>query len=61
MANVRDLLQDEEDEGFDWKDSNKSNAVTARRSLERYLEKRALKRQIQDVFDENDSDTELDW
>lgn len=61
MANVRDLIQDEEDEGFDWKDSNKPNAVTARRSLERYLEKRALKRQIQDVFDENDGDAELDW
>lgn len=61
MANVRDLLLDEEEDGFDWKESGKTPSRSARRSLELYLERKALRRQIKDTFSQDDVADELDW
>ncbi|MCG5513552.1 PA3496 family putative envelope integrity protein [Ectothiorhodospira shaposhnikovii] len=63
MARAPDsLLADDEDDSVDWKESDSSARLSARRSLELLLERRALKRQLEDTFDENGSGLQdLDW
>ncbi|SEQ12401.1 hypothetical protein SAMN05421693_11756 [Ectothiorhodospira magna] len=63
MARATDsLLADDEDDSVDWKESDSSPRLSARRSLELLLERRALKRQLEDTFDENNSGpVDLDW
>ncbi|EHQ52131.1 hypothetical protein ECTPHS_05536 [Ectothiorhodospira sp. PHS-1] len=63
MARAPDsLLADDEDDSVDWKESDSSARLSARRSLELLLERRALKRQLEDAFDENGSGLQdLDW
>lgn len=64
MARVRDILTlDDELDSPEWKqETTQSSRTTARRSLERLLEKRALRRQLEDTFgDDSHALNELDW
>ncbi|MCG5516017.1 MULTISPECIES: PA3496 family putative envelope integrity protein [unclassified Ectothiorhodospira] len=56
------LLGDDEEPGFDWKDSESPTRLSARHSLELYLERKALRRRLEDTFDEAPlNDGEWDW
>ncbi len=63
MARAADSLIYDDEENFEWKpDASTSQRRDARRSLELYLERKALKRQLEDTFDENaNSLNDLDW
>ncbi|WP_006787544.1 PA3496 family putative envelope integrity protein [Thiorhodospira sibirica] len=63
MARAADSLIYEDEENFEWKqDTSINQRRDARRSLELYLERKALKRQLEDTFDENASSlNDLDW
>ncbi|OOG22828.1 hypothetical protein B1C78_13800 [Thioalkalivibrio denitrificans] len=64
MGRVRDILtMDDEFESPEWRQETPETPRTdARRSLERLLEKRALRRQLEDTFgDENYALNDLDW
>lgn len=63
MARAADSLIYEDEENFEWKqDTSINQRRDARRSLELYLERKALRRQLEDTFDENASSlNDLDW
>ncbi|WP_018231857.1 PA3496 family putative envelope integrity protein [Thioalkalivibrio thiocyanodenitrificans] len=64
MARVRDIpTMDDELDSPEWtQETNAAPRTTARRSLERLLEKRALRRQLEDTFgDDSHALSELDW
>ncbi|ACL72586.1 PA3496 family putative envelope integrity protein [Thioalkalivibrio sulfidiphilus] len=64
MARAEDILTlDEEMDSPEWKqDQTAKNRPGARRSLELYLERRALRRQLEDAFGEDSyGPTELDF
>lgn len=64
MARVQDILtMDDELDSPEWKQENtEAPRTTARRSLERLLEKRALRRQLEDAFgDDSYTLNDLDW
>ena len=64
MGRVRDILtMDDEFESPEWRqETPEAPRTDARRSLERLLEKRALRRQLEDTFGDNSHAlNELDW
>jgi hypothetical protein len=64
MARVREFpTTDDELDSPEWtQETNVAPRTTARRSLERLLEKRALRRQLEDTFGDNSHAlNELDW
>lgn len=64
MARVRDIpALDDEPESPEWgQDAAVVPGLSARRSLERLLERRALRRQLEDIFGEDNAGLgDFDW
>lgn len=63
MTRAVDSLIYEDEEGFDWKqDASGTHQRDARRLLELHLERKALRRQLEDAFDEDSGKLkDLDW
>ncbi|MDX9768492.1 MAG: hypothetical protein RBT51_14205 [Ectothiorhodospiraceae bacterium] len=65
MAGVEDSLAYEDyEEAFDWKSQGieaSGKPLTARRSLERYLERKALRRKLEDALNDRAEPGDLDW
>ncbi|TVQ74505.1 MAG: hypothetical protein EA372_02420 [Chromatiaceae bacterium] len=56
------VMADDDEPAFDWRDEESPKRLSARRSLELYLERKALRRRLEDTFDDGPlNDGEWDW